>query len=95
MEDESGDWQCQLLAQALSSYVVDGRAQTTLPLLTAAQDPLDSALLGASLVKKVQLLGDAVDDNAVLIRHVLDGCGRVTTASLVQMANRSHQPGTH
>ena len=65
----------RLLAQALGSYQADGRAHTTLPLLTAAGNKLDAALLKPMLLKKLQLLGSAVDDNAVLVQDVLEGCG--------------------
>ena len=76
----------RLLSQALASYPADGRAHTTLPLLTAAGNKLDAALLQPMLLKKLQLFGSAVDDNAVLVKDVMEGCG------LDKWADKSDEP---
>ena len=63
----------KLLATALASYAVDGRAATTLPLLAAAGRPEDAELL-PGLAQRVARLGDAVEANAAFLSDVLAAC---------------------
>ena len=65
---------CRLLAQALRSYGVDGQAHAVLPLLRAAQDPLDAPMM-PGLAQKVQAVGAAVEANAAFLADALVACG--------------------
>jgi hypothetical protein len=66
---------CLVLGEALASYGLDSRLQTTLPLLTAARHPPDAVLLASVLVPKIQSLGNAVDANAAFLTRVGQACG--------------------